>query len=86
MWFKPSGGRDEQFFFYHSTAEGIIDEIRSSDPSVPLTKRSTCQHAMAMLKDKLGGLVHRRHPYDDLREKARPVRTVVPSRAKRKPK
>jgi hypothetical protein len=86
MWFKPSGGRDEEYLFYHSTAEQIIDEIRSSDPSVPLTKRSTRQHAMAMLKDKLGDLVRRRHPYDDLLEKARPVRIVVPKRAKRKHK
>ena len=54
IWFKPSEGRDEQFFFYHSTAEEIINEIRSADPSQPITKRSTRQHAMAMLKDKLG--------------------------------
>jgi hypothetical protein len=87
MWFKPSGGRDEQFLFYHSTAERIIDEIRSSDPSVPLTKRSTRQHAMAMLKDKLGDLVHRRHPYDDWRLKEPPVKIVAaPMQAKRKQK
>ncbi len=87
MWFKPSGGRDAQFLFYHSTAERIIDEIRSSDPSVPLTKRSTRQHAMAMLKDKLGDLVHRRHPYDDWREKEPPVKIVAaPMQAKRKQK
>jgi hypothetical protein len=87
MWFKPSGGRDEQFFFYHSTAEQIIDEIRSSDPSLPITKGSTRQHAMAMLKDKLGDLARRQPSYDDLREKvARPVRIVVPNRTKRKHK
>lgn len=85
MWFKPSGGRDEQFLFYHSTAEQIINEIRSSDPSLPITKGSTRQHAMAMLKDKLGGLVGR-HPYDDWLQKEPPVRIVVPSRAKRKHK
>jgi hypothetical protein len=35
----------------------LIDEIRSSDPSLPITKRSKRQHAMAMLKDKLGDLI-----------------------------
>lgn len=87
MWFKPGGGRDEQFIFYHSTAEQIIDEIRSSDPSLPITKRATRQHAMAMLKDKLGDLARRQPPYDDWREKESPVRIVAaPMRAKRKRK
>jgi hypothetical protein len=84
MWFKPSGAGDEQFLFYHSAAQHIIDEIRSSDPALPMTKGSTRQHAMAMLKDKLGDLVRHRHPYDDGREKARPVRIVLPNPAKRK--
>jgi hypothetical protein len=86
MWFKPGGGRDEQVLFYHSTAQQIIDEIRSSDPSLPITKRSTRQHAMAGLKDKLGNLVRRRHPYDDWLEKEPPVRIVLPRPAKRKHK
>jgi TraY domain len=86
MWFKPSGGRDEQFLFYHSTAEQIINEIRSSDPSIPMTKGSTRQHGMAMLKDKLGDLARHRHPYDEWREKEPPVRIGVPNPAKRKPK
>ena len=29
MWFKPRGNRDEQFIFYSSTAERIINEIMS---------------------------------------------------------
>lgn len=85
-WFKPSGGGDEQFIFYHSTAERIINEIRSADPSLPITKRSTRQHAMAMLKDKLGDLARHRHPYDDWRENEPPVRIVVPTPVKRKHK
>jgi hypothetical protein len=86
MWFKPSGGGDEQFLFYHSTAERIIDEIRSSDPSLPIRKRSTRQHAMAMLKDKLGDLARYRHPYDDWRKNEPPTRIVVPKPAKSKHK
>jgi hypothetical protein len=85
MWFKPSGGRDKQLLYYHSTAEDIINEIRSADPSLPITKRSSRQHAMAMLKDKLGDLASRRHPYDDWLEKEPPVRSVS-NRAKRKHK
>jgi hypothetical protein len=84
--FEPSGGRDKQFLFYNSIAEQIIDEIRSADPSLPITKRSTRQHAMATLKDKLGDLARHRHPYDDWREKEPPVRIVVPNPAKRKHK
>ena len=84
MWFKPSAGREDQFLFYHSTAEKIINEIRSADLSLPMPKRSKRQHAMAVLKDKLGELVDHRHPYDDLREKARPIRIdPVPLRLKR---
>jgi hypothetical protein len=84
MWFKPSKGRDAQFLFYHSTAERIIDEIRSADPSVPITKRSTRQHAMATLKDQLGNLVHRRHPYDGWLKKKPPVRIPLSKPVKSK--
>ena len=83
MWFKPEGGSAEQFLFYHSIAERIIDEIRSADPSLPITKRSTRQHAMAMLKDKLGDLVHHPHPYDDWRKNKSPVRTSSGVKRKR---
>jgi hypothetical protein len=83
MWFKPSGGRDEQFLFYHSAAEQIIDEIRSADPSLPITKRSSRQHTMAMLKDKLGDLAKHRHPYDDWSKAEPPIR-VTPVRLKAK--
>jgi hypothetical protein len=90
MWFKPRGGRDERFLFYHSTAEQIIDEIRSADPSLPITKRSTRQHAMAMLKDRLGDLARHPHPYDDWDEDWRKneplLRADGASRVKRKHK
>jgi hypothetical protein len=86
IWFEPHGHRDEHFISYNSTAERIINEIRSADPSLPITKRSTRQHAMAMLKDKLGDLARHRHPYDDWREKEPQVRIVVPKPAQRKRK
>jgi hypothetical protein len=86
IWFKPGGGRDEEFAFYHSTAEQIIDEIRAADPSLSIAKRSTRQHAMAMLKDKLGDLTRHRHPYDDWSGNAPLVRIAVPRPAKRKRK
>jgi hypothetical protein len=76
IWFKPSGGRDNQFLFYHSAAERIISEIRAADPSLPITKGSTRQHAMAMFKDKLGDLARHRHPYDEWRGKEPPVRVI----------
>jgi hypothetical protein len=86
MWFRPRGGRDDQFFFYNSTAEQIINEIRSADPSLPITKRSKRQHAMAMLKDKLGDLARHSHPYDEWRKKDPPIRIILPKPAKRKHK
>jgi DNA-binding TFAR19-related protein (PDSD5 family) len=63
MWFKPEGGRDH--FFYSSKTEELINEIRSADPSLPITKRSTRQHAMAILQSKLGDLARRPHPHDE---------------------
>jgi hypothetical protein len=53
MWFKPCADRD---LYYHSAAAQIINEIRMSDRSFPITKGATRQHAMAMLKDELGNL------------------------------
>jgi hypothetical protein len=85
MWFKPSGGRDEQFLFYHSTAEKIVEEIRSADPSLPMTKGSTRQHALAKVKDQLGDLARHRHAYDEWRKKE-PLVRIVPMRAKMKHK
>ena len=89
LWFRPggdSGRRQIKLSSGTDRAEQLIDEIRASEPSLPILKGSTRQHAMAMLKEKLGDLARHRHPYDDLREKARPIRIVVPNRAKRKQK
>jgi hypothetical protein len=74
MWFRPAGTRDAQFIFFNSSAHQIINEIRTSDPSLSIMKRSTRQHTMAKLKDKLGDFVRRRHPYDHLWPNEPPVR------------
>jgi hypothetical protein len=74
MWFRPAGTRDEQFIFFSSKAQRIINEIRNSDPSLPITKGSTRQHSMAILKDKLGDSTRHRHPYEDWWPKEPPVR------------
>ena len=65
MWFKPGTAYPEHVLCYHSAAEDIINEIRNSDPSLPIAEGSRRQHAMAMLKDKLGDLVRRRTPFED---------------------
>jgi hypothetical protein len=89
LWFRPggdSGKREIKVSSGTNRAGRLIHEIRASDPSLPITKGSTRQHAMAMLKDKLGDLVRDRNPYDDLLKKEPPVRSAVSKRAKRKPK
>jgi hypothetical protein len=84
-WFQP-GESDRQELNYHSTAEQILDEIRAADPSIPMWKRSTRQHAMAVLKDGLGKLAYRPHPYDEWRKTEPPVRIIAPRPAKRREK
>jgi hypothetical protein len=86
LWFKPGGGADQQVLHYNSIAERILGEIRAADPSVPMLKRSTRQHAMAVLKDGLGELAYRPHPYDEWRKAKPPVRIVLPRPAKRREK
>jgi hypothetical protein len=89
LWFRPggdSGRREIKLSSGTNQAEHLINEIRSSDPSLPITKRSNRQHAMAMLKDKLGDLAKHRRPYDDRLKKAPRVRIAVPKRAQTKRK
>jgi len=88
-WFRPRGeSRTEDITISSTTdrADQLIEEIRSADPSIPITKRSTRQHAMAMLKDKLGDLGRHRHPYDEWRKKEPRVRIPLSNPAKRKQK
>jgi hypothetical protein len=71
LWFRPggdSGTRSTTFSSGTNKADELMDEIRSADPSLSILEGSTRQHAMAMLKDKLGDLVTDRKPYDDLRK------------------
>src|SRR5215831_7264628 len=67
LWFRPGGDSSRHGITISSTtdrADQLISEIRSADPSLPITKRSTRQHAMAVLKEKLGDLARDPHPYD----------------------
>jgi hypothetical protein len=81
IWFRPGGDGGRWGIHYQSDAERILDEIRAGDPSLPITKRSTQQHAMAMLRDRLGPLADRPHPHDEWRKT---VRIVHPRPAERK--
>jgi TraY domain len=89
LWFRPGGdGGRREITLSSGThiSDQLINEIRSSDPSLPISKRSNRQHAMAMLKEKLGDLAQHQHPYDVWLKKELPVRIAVPNRAKRKNK
>jgi hypothetical protein len=87
LWFRPggdSGIRDITLSSGTDRADQLINEIRSADPSLPITEGSARQHAMARLKDKLGDLVSGRNPYDDLREAEPPAPSNISNRLKRK--
>ena len=67
LWFRPGGDSGLQEITSGTatnTVDQLISEIRSADPSLPIAAGSRRQHAMAMLKDKLGDLVTARNPYD----------------------
>ena len=86
LWFRPGGdsGLGEiTLGTATDQADQLIDEIRSADPSLPIAAGSTRQHAMAMLKDKLGDLVTARNPYDDLRRPMPAERHNISNRLKR---
>jgi hypothetical protein len=77
LWFRPggdSGRRNITISSGTNRMDELIDEIRSADPSLPITKRSTRQHVMATLKDRLGELAHGSHPNDQWREPPIPSR------------
>ena len=77
LWFRPGGEAETAIPCLRSTAEQLINEIRSSDPSFPITKGSTRQHAMAMLKDKLGDLVNADIPTMICAEKQAAGRPII---------
>jgi hypothetical protein len=86
LWFRPGGDSGRREITLSSTTDridGLIDEIRSADPSVPITAGSGRQRAMAALKDKLGDLARRPHPHDEWRNNGPPVRTAIPEQAKK---
>jgi hypothetical protein len=69
-WFRPGGAIGG--LSYSSDAEALLDEIRAADPARPLDPYSSREHALAKLKDGLGELAQRPHPYD-VWSKAEPV-------------
>jgi hypothetical protein len=78
LWFRPGGDSGRRGIALSSGTDHVAQlmaEIRSSDPSLPITEGTRRQHQMAGLKDKLGELVDHPHPYDrwykieDTREK-----------------
>src|SRR5262249_7489366 len=78
LWFRPGGDSGRRGIALSSGtdhAAQLMAEIRSSDPSLPITEGTRRQHQMAALKGKLGELVDHPHPYDrwykieDTREK-----------------
>jgi TraY domain len=86
LWFRPggdSGLREITLGTATTQVDQLINEIRSSDPALQITTRSTRQHSLAMLKDKLGKLVTTRNPYDDLRKPTRPEPYNISNRLKR---
>jgi hypothetical protein len=85
LWFRPGGESGRQQITLSSTTDRVdelINEIRSADPSLPIAKGSSRQHAMAMLKDKLGDLARHPHPYDEWLKKGRSARTAIPEQVK----
>jgi TraY domain len=71
LWFRPggdSGLRQITLGSGTARADQLIKEIRSAEPALPITKGSTREHAMAVLREKLGNLVTARNPYHDLLE------------------
>jgi CelD/BcsL family acetyltransferase involved in cellulose biosynthesis len=89
LWFRPGGDSGRRPIALSSgtnEADTLMEEIRSADPSLPIAKGSTRQHALAMLKDKLGDLAKGPHPYEDWQKREPPVRIVVPRPAKRREK
>jgi hypothetical protein len=87
LWFRPggdSGLREITLGSGTSRADQLINEIRSADTSLPITKGSARQHTMARLREKLGNLVTVRNPYDDLFEPKVPERSNISNRLKRK--
>ena len=87
LWFRPDGDSGRRSITLSSgtdKADELMDKIRSADPSLPITPTSTPQHALAMLRDKLGSLAKVPHPYEDWRKTEPPLRIDLAKPASRK--
>ena len=86
LWFRPdgdSGLRQINMSSGTARADQLINEIRSADTALPITKGSARQHSLARLKERLGGLVTERNPYDDFRKPTPVERHNISPRLKR---
>jgi hypothetical protein len=86
LWFRPdgdSGLREITSSSGTARADQLMNEIRSTDPALPITEGSARQHTMARLKEKLGPLVTPRNPFDDFRKPAPRRRHNISNRSKR---
>jgi hypothetical protein len=64
--FRPGGDKGmTQFTLGTGTdlTDQLLAEIQDSDPTLPIEQRTDRQHAAAKLKQKLGPLIEREHPY-----------------------
>jgi hypothetical protein len=87
LWFRPGGDIGRRSIALGSgtnKADELMDQIRSANPALPITPTSTPQHALAMLRDKLGDLAKGPHPYEDWRKRKPPLRIVPAKPATRK--
>lgn len=86
LWFRPGGDgglRPINMGSGTARADQLINEVRLADTALPITKGSARQHTLARLKEKLGGLVTERNPYDDLRKPMPVERHNISPRLKR---
>jgi hypothetical protein len=86
LWFRPGGDSGlHQITMSSGTARAdqLINELRSADPALPITRGAARQHTLGRLKEKLGSLVTARNPYDDFRKPVPVERHNISNRRKR---
>jgi hypothetical protein len=57
-------------------ALGLIEDLQLADPTLPIFRRSTRQHALAFLREGLGKLADRPRPYGFTADESRQLRKL----------